>query len=89
MNNRRMTLGPMSASSANVRGNMIGAITANSQTIVAKRLSLATGAAPPAIISTGATVVPAASRRMSMGAVLPPPIRQPGQDVAGTARCVQ
>jgi hypothetical protein len=83
-----MTLGPMNASSTNSRGNIVGGSAApnNTQTIAAKRMSLATVGPPTAFASM--TAVPGASRRMSMGVALPPPIRQPGSDPAATMRYV-
>jgi len=84
-----MTLGPMNASSTNIRSNMVGATAAapiNTQTLAAKRMSLATGGPPTAFASM--TAVPGASRRMSMGVALPPPLRQQGSDSVGVARYV-
>ncbi len=70
MNNRRMTLGPMSASATNSRGN-VATIVPNSQAALVKRMSLAVAAPPAGVIAA----VPGPSRRMSMGTTLPPPLR--------------
>lgn len=87
LNNRRMTLGPMNASSTNIRSNAVGgtAAASNTQAIAAKRMSLATGGPPTAFAMTA---VPGASRRMSMGVALPPAIRQQGSDPAAAIRYV-
>lgn len=66
-----MTLGTMSASSTNIRGNALLTIVPNTQAAM-KRMSLAV-AAPP--VANTMSAVPGPSRRMSMGTALPPPAR--------------
>ena len=69
MSNRRMSLGPVSSNTVNLRGNSV------LQAPAAKRMSVAS-AAYPSVNPIGAMNA-AASRRMSVGATaLPPPVRK-------------